>query len=119
MAWYKVADSNTPLHTIAKVKAGGKYICLVYSHENWYALNSRCPHAGADLSHGWCDNGKLVCPVHRYSYDLATGKGAPGQNDYIKMYPIQLRDDGVYVEVKSIFENLKELFTDDRRPERD
>ena len=71
-----------------------------------FALAARCPHAGADISNGWCKDGKLVCPFHRYSYDIRTGRGSPGQGDYIKKYPTEIRSDGIYVGINSIWSKL-------------
>jgi nitrite reductase/ring-hydroxylating ferredoxin subunit len=111
MAWYKVADIETLLTPfLIKVNAGGKPLCLIYADQELYAVAATCPHAGADLSKGWCADGKLICPFHRYQYDLNTGRGALGQNDFIRTYAVEQRTDGVYVEVKSFFENLKSGF---------
>jgi nitrite reductase/ring-hydroxylating ferredoxin subunit len=37
--------------------------------------------------------------VHRYKYDVKTGKGLQG--DFVETYPTELRNDGVYVGLKS------------------
>ena len=111
MNWYKVAeltDVNKPF--IKKVKAGGKGICLVGYEGNIYAISATCPHAGAELSGGWCRDGKIICPFHRYSYNLQTGKGDPGQNDYVDTYPVEVREDGVYVGVITFLEKIKQAF---------
>ena len=111
MAWYKVADIvDTPEPFLKKVNANGKSICLVNTDGQLYAVSATCPHAGADLSKGWCTNGKLICPFHRYAYDLNTGRGAAGQNDFIRTYPVEQRADGIYVKVDSWLEGLKNMF---------
>ena len=87
MAWYKVlaaADIKYPF--VKKVKAGKIAIALVGVEGIIHALSARCPHAGEDLSYGWCKDGKLVCPVHRYSYDINTGRGSAGQGDYVDTF---------------------------------
>jgi ferredoxin-NADP reductase/phenylpropionate dioxygenase-like ring-hydroxylating dioxygenase large terminal subunit len=38
------------------------------------ALRDRCCHRTAKLSKGWCENGKIVCGYHGWTYDGATGK---------------------------------------------
>ena len=112
MPWYKVAEINgLAKESLLKVQAGGKTICLVNNNGRWFAVSANCPHAGADLSKGWCQEGQLVCPFHRYTYNLSTGKGATGQNDYINTYPVEARNDGVYVEIKSWFDKLTNAFT--------
>jgi len=111
MAWYKVAELaalSTPF--LIKVNAGGKQLCLVNTGKGLYAVASSCPHAGADLSKGWCEDEKLICPFHRYQYDLSTGKGAPGQNDFIRTYAVEQREDGIYVKIKSFFESFRSRF---------
>ena len=108
MKWYKVLDNDDLKYPfIKKAKAGGTSVCLVGVDNEVHALATKCPHAGADISQGWCKDGKLVCPYHRYSYDIFTGRGSPGQGDYIKTYPVEMRDDGVYVGVKSIWDIFK------------
>jgi nitrite reductase/ring-hydroxylating ferredoxin subunit len=32
-----------------------------------------CPHKQADLSCGWLDGTKLVCPKHKWEFDMAQG----------------------------------------------
>src|SRR5687767_2768877 len=108
MAWHKVDDStDLSKPFLKKVNAGGKMLCLVNADGVLSALSARCPHAGADLSNGWCENGMLICPFHRYSYDLVTGRGAPGQNDYVRVYPVLAKPDGIYIEVTSWLETIK------------
>jgi len=105
MKWYKILDNNGLKYPfLIKAKAGNTSICLVGVENEVYALAAKCPHAGADISQGWCKDGKLVCPYHRYSYDIQTGRGSPGQGDYIKTFPVEMRDDGVYVGVKSFWD---------------
>ncbi|MEO6851245.1 MAG: Rieske 2Fe-2S domain-containing protein, partial [Mucilaginibacter sp.] len=75
-----------------------------------FALSAKCPHAGGDLSAGWCKEGKLICPVHRYSYNLQTGRGSEGQNDYVDTYPVEIRDGAIYVGISSFWGNFKKVF---------
>jgi nitrite reductase/ring-hydroxylating ferredoxin subunit len=111
MDWYKVPDiqfTTTPF--IKKVKVNGKGICLVGYEGEIYALSSTCPHAGAELSGGWCKDGKLICPIHRYSYDIHTGRGDPGQHDFVDTYAVEIRGDDIYIGITSFFEKLKQAF---------
>lgn len=111
MRWYKIPGvKNTGQPFIERVKAGGKTLCLVGYEGKIFALSARCPHAGGDLTQGWCKEGKLICPLHRYSFDLETGKGSEGQNDYIDSYPVEIREDGIYVGIGSFWEKLKDAF---------
>lgn len=42
------------------------------------------------------ENGLLRCPWHGWDYDPITGK-APGFDDGVHTFPVEIRDDGVYV----------------------
>lgn len=88
----------------------GKKLCAVKSGTEIFVTQAYCPHAGAGLSGGWCKEGKLICPFHRYAYDLVTSRGATGQGDYIDVYPIEKRADGVYVGLPKKFSLIKKLF---------
>jgi len=111
MTWYPIPDIPlTGKPFIKKVKAGGKTLCLVSVDDKVYALGAKCPHAGGDLTQGWCKDGKLICPLHRYSFNLETGKGSEGQNDYIESYPVEIKDGIIRVGISSFWDNLKQAF---------
>jgi len=61
-------------------------------HSQLYAMEAQCPHLGADISHAdieECDNGLvLVCPWHRYDFDLRTGQSETGLKACT--YPIEI-----------------------------
>jgi len=111
MTWYPIPDIPlTGKPFIKKVKAGGKTLCLVSVDDKVYALGAKCPHAGGDLTQGWCKEGKLICPLHRYSFNLETGKGSEGQNDYIESYPVEIKEGIIHVGISSFWDNLKQAF---------
>jgi 3-phenylpropionate/trans-cinnamate dioxygenase ferredoxin subunit len=111
MTWYEIPGVKfTGQPFIKRVKAGGKTICLVGYEKEIFALSAKCPHAGGDLTQGWCKEGKLICPLHRYSFDLRTGKGSEGQNDYIDSYPVEIKDDSIYIGIDSFWEKFKQVF---------
>ena len=104
MRFYKVydfiADGAEPqqLDSVRTVDIGGTYISLIRLTDGYFAVADRCPHAGARMGLGRCmPEAKIMCPVHRYQYDIKTGKGLAHQGDYIDTYPVETRKDGVYV----------------------
>jgi nitrite reductase (NADH) small subunit len=58
----------------------------VYATEPW------CPHRGGPLIDGIVAAGKVVCPLHGYTFDLATGKPAHNECRAIRTYPVRLTD---------------------------
>jgi nitrite reductase/ring-hydroxylating ferredoxin subunit len=100
--WYKIYDFNThgsdpqQLNTVRTIEIENKRFCLARLSDGYFAIDDRCPHAGARLGMGKCDDdGNVVCPVHRYRYDVKTGRGKQG--DFVNSYPVETRDDGVYI----------------------
>jgi len=79
------------------INIDGKRLCLARNDEGYFAMDNRCPHAGAHLGEGWCENGHVVCPVHRFKYDVKTGRGAAGQGDFVKTHPTKEEHDGLYI----------------------
>ncbi|HXH99521.1 MAG TPA: Rieske (2Fe-2S) protein [Sphingobacteriaceae bacterium] len=112
MKWVMILsnDSIKQDDFIKTVKIESKKYCIIKNDGRFYATQSRCPHAGADLSAGWCKNGKLICSFHRYQYDLTTGEGAEGQGDYLETYPLEVRDDGIYIGIEEKWKLLRKIF---------
>ncbi|SEN37362.1 nitrite reductase (NADH) small subunit [bacterium A37T11] len=101
MKWIKLFDTDVPQQEgVWKTKAGGKKLCVVRHVGKLYATSAECPHAGADLSAGWCESGRLICPYHRQAFNLENGRGDPGQGNYIHIYPLEQRGDAWYVGMK-------------------
>jgi nitrite reductase (NADH) small subunit len=59
----------------------------VFATEPW------CPHRGGPLIDGLVAAGKVVCPLHGYAFDLATGKPAHNECRAIRTYPVRLNED--------------------------
>ncbi|HWV74243.1 MAG TPA: Rieske 2Fe-2S domain-containing protein [Pseudosphingobacterium sp.] len=106
--WHKIDSHLLPdTNTITKIKLVGKTICLINDGNKLYATGSKCPHAGADLSLGWCEKGQLVCPYHRHAFNLENGRGAEGQGNYVTVYPLKKEDEEWFIKIKvSLFRKL-------------
>jgi nitrite reductase/ring-hydroxylating ferredoxin subunit len=51
----------------------GREIALFRVAGRHYALDDRCPHAGASLCGGQLEGGSVRCRAHGLRFDLATG----------------------------------------------
>ena len=99
--WYKIADHINELifsdNNIAVADMKGNKICVAKFKEKVFAFAYKCPHAGGILADGYVDVlGNVVCPLHRYKYSLENGRNVSGEGYYLKHWPVELRDDGVY-----------------------
>jgi nitrite reductase/ring-hydroxylating ferredoxin subunit len=100
--WHKIAGSLAEMafsaEGFAEVEVEGKTICITLHNESLYACAPKCPHAGGIMSEGYLDAmGNIVCPVHRYKFSLETGRNVSGEGYHLKTFPVELREDGVFV----------------------
>lgn len=102
MEWIKIfqTDIVDGDDFIKRIEASGRKFCAVKTQNKIFVIQNKCPHAGADLSLGWCKNGNIVCPYHRHEFDLNTGRGLLSQGNYVHTYPTEVREDGIYLGLK-------------------
>ena len=111
--WYKlfdsVADANAcvAIGSVTTVVVRNKKVCVAHTSEGFFAVNDKCPHNGASLGSGFCTaEGSVVCPMHRYHFDLKTGRAKSGLGDFVQPYPIETRDDGIFIGFSELVWNL-------------
>jgi nitrite reductase (NADH) small subunit len=58
------------------------------------ALDATCPHRGGPLADGLADDRIIICPLHGFTYDLATGCEIANGGAPVTAYPVHADDDG-------------------------
>ena len=100
--WHKVAGDVADLKwtkgNIAEVQVDGKTFCVGRFQDGFFGFSYLCPHAGAPLSSGHIDGAcRVVCPVHSLKFNLKDGRDANGDGYRMKTYPVEVREDGIYM----------------------
>lgn len=100
--WYKIAGNITEIHFsvngLAVMEVQNKTICVALVKDRLFACTHKCPHAGGIMADGYIDAlGNIVCPMHRYRFSLQNGRNISGEGYYLKTFPIELRNDGIFV----------------------
>ena len=100
--WIKIADVIEEIefasNNIAETEADGKRICIGRYNNELFAFAYKCPHASGFLSDGYLDAlGNVVCPLHRYKFCIKNGRNVSGEGYYLKHWPVEIREDGVFV----------------------
>jgi len=80
-----------------KIKVNGKYIALFKYKNKIYAIRNSCPHQGADIAEGHVKEGKAICPLHNWAFDLETGAFSGNENIRIPAYKTKIEDNDVYI----------------------
>lgn len=85
----------------APVKVDGRWLALFPFEGSYVALDNPCPHAGAPLCDGSMIDGKVVCFLHCWGFDLRTGACDVGKEWSVATYPVRLVDGVLEVLVES------------------
>lgn len=105
MDWHKIAEHPNQLefqqNNIALAEVNGRKICIGRYKNQLFAFAYKCPHAGGIMADGFIDAlGNVVCPLHRYKYDMKNGRNVSGEGYYLRHWRVEVREDGVFVEMK-------------------
>jgi nitrite reductase/ring-hydroxylating ferredoxin subunit len=99
--WHRVAsEADLSLEAPLGVRVGDVQIAVVKLEDGIYAINDVCTHEFALLSEGFCEEGKLECPLHQACFDIRTGKALnePAEVD-VATYPVKVEGGAVFVQV--------------------
>ena len=85
----------------ALVSGGPVPIVVFYSEGNLHAVDNRCPHMGFPLHRGTVEDGILTCHWHHARFDLKSGCTFDLFADDATVYPVEVRDGRVYLDVSA------------------
>lgn len=87
-------------------RVGDRMVAVFHTRDGQlYATQANCPHRQGPLADGLTGGGTLVCPLHEWAFDLATGKALNGQCS-LTVYPVARGPgDEVLLEVPSEYDN--------------
>ncbi len=103
--WVRVGRvSDFPHNGGAAVKYGDTQIAVfnLADRKAWRACQNMCPHKHAFvLSRGITGSAglipKVTCPLHKKPFSLETGECLSGEPYALKVFPVQVAGDGVYL----------------------
>ncbi|GAC1427421.1 MAG: hypothetical protein NVSMB7_04300 [Chitinophagaceae bacterium] len=100
--WQKIAATENELdfapNHIAIAEINNKKVCIGRYNNNLYAFSYQCPHASGIMAKGNIDvAGNIVCPMHCYKFSLQNGRNTSGEGYYLQHWPVEKREDGIYV----------------------
>ncbi len=59
-----------------------------------YATQPNCPHRGGPLVDGLVGPAKVICPLHNFAFNLATGQPIENACSQLRTYPASLSETG-------------------------
>ena len=89
-----------PEGIIKKIQLGEKQLGGVRIGDRIFVFDASCPHRGAALTQGRINGlGEIICPLHEYRFDLATGTVRAGSCGDLDIYPTRIEPDGLKIAV--------------------
>ena len=61
-----------------------------------FAIDNQCPHRGGPLADGILGDGKVICPLHGWKVDLASGR-CLGESANVRTYDVHVINGRVLV----------------------
>lgn len=100
--WYKIGDNeavfNWQSNQMCILEIAGRKITLARHQNELFAFAYKCPHASGIMADGFIDaTGQVVCPLHRYRFNIKNGRNTSGEGYYLKTYSLEQRLDGIYI----------------------
>jgi nitrite reductase (NADH) small subunit len=91
-------QDEIPLGQIREFQVAGKAIAIANLEGKFFAINSVCLHHGP-LGEGELNGSLVTCPWHGWQYDVTTGKLAQQPDSGVDCYPVELRQNELYVDL--------------------
>jgi nitrite reductase/ring-hydroxylating ferredoxin subunit len=81
------------------VRIAGHSLALFFHNGKVYAVDNRCPHMGFPLHRGSVRDGILTCHWHHARFDLESGGTFDQFADEARVFPVEVRDGEVWVDL--------------------
>jgi nitrite reductase/ring-hydroxylating ferredoxin subunit len=78
---------------------GGHSLALFFHDGRIHAVDNRCPHMGFPLHRGTLQEGILTCHWHHARFDLESGGTFDQFADEARVFPVEVRDGEVWVDL--------------------
>ena len=94
--WIRVtAIENLPLREGRAVALGDREVAFFNLGDRVLATDNQCPHQGGPLCDGIVTGESVVCPLHAWKVNLASGcveRPTPGRDHCVSTYPTRIED---------------------------
>ena len=80
----------------------GTDVAVMRAGDRVFALGGTCPHRGGQIADGTVVDGKAVCPLHLWDFDLRTGISPFNPADTVPTYRARVVDGTVEVDADSV-----------------
>ena len=94
-------DDIEPGRGVVKV-VNGTEVALMRDGDTVFGLGNLCPHRGGQIGDGHVEDGKAICPLHSWDFDLRTGISPFNPADMLPTYPVRVRAGAVEIDADGV-----------------
>jgi methylamine---glutamate N-methyltransferase subunit C len=95
-------ESDFPSGEIVSVSVNNVEIAVCNYQGSFFALNNRCPHRGGHLSDGNLVGADIICPLHKWDFDVRTGISQYDNRDQVETYQISSENGVLYINLSDV-----------------
>ena len=77
----------------------GVRLCVGRAGDRWFAIDDTCPHSGGSLAVGMLDEDVVICPLHAYAFEIATGRCIDDPACGVSSYPTRMQAGSLQVQL--------------------
>lgn len=97
--WFEAARIGEIANRGCKVVTlNGSDVAVFNLDGEYFALEDLCTHLGSDISSGWVEGDRAVCPLHLAEFSIRTGEAlkAPAYEG-VHTFPVRVRNEMIEV----------------------
>jgi len=80
--------------------SGAGHSIAVFAHDGrFFAVDNRCPHKGGPLAEGMLAGDAVVCPLHAFRFEFATGECDQPGTCPVGTYAVMQDGSDIYIAV--------------------
>lgn len=97
--WVKILDAAPKEGTMVAATVHGIKVFVTMNNGSLYAAENRCPHEDIELTLGCLKGNRVKCPLHGYSFGLATGDSSEEDVDDMQTYAVKQENNEIYIDL--------------------
>jgi nitrite reductase (NADH) small subunit len=100
--WVRITCVDSiPLREGRAVQIAGHDIAVFNLGDRFLAVENKCPHRGGPLADGIVSGGNVVCPLHAWKVDLASGEVTNRLTplECVKTFPARVENGVISLEI--------------------
>lgn len=98
--WIRAAAVGEIAEATSKViEVNGADVAVFNLGDEYFAIEDVCTHDGGDISGGWIEDDRAVCPRHLAEFSIRTGEALKGPAyEGVHSFPVRVHDGVVEVQ---------------------